>query len=51
VVHVLFHQDNASEPYTGVWEDRGTDGRVVEDIAKRFDGALRTGEYDDLFLP
>jgi hypothetical protein len=51
VVHVLFHQDNASEPYAGLWEDRGMDGRVVEDIAKRFDGALRTGEFDGLFLP
>jgi hypothetical protein len=33
----------------GVWVDRGTDSRLVETIAQRFDAALRTGRYDHLF--
>jgi hypothetical protein len=45
-VHVMSHEDNV-----GLWMDRGTDSRLVEDIAKRFDEALGTGRYDDLFAP
>lgn len=33
----------------GVWMDRGTDTRLVEDFAKRFDAVLATGELDGLF--
>jgi hypothetical protein len=31
------------------WLDRGTDRRLVETIAERFDGVLRAGRHDDLF--
>jgi hypothetical protein len=41
-VYVMLSYDQVS-----VWMDRGTDTRLVAEIAKRFDAALRTGEYDE----
>ena len=47
VVHTSFNEDEV-----GVWMDRGgIDTALVEEIARRFDAALRTGAYDALFLP
>ena len=46
VVHTSFHEDQV-----GVWMDRGTDSALVDEIARRFDAALRTGAHDALFLP
>jgi hypothetical protein len=45
-VHVF-----SSDTHVGVFMDRGTDSTLVEEIARRFDVALRTGDYDELFLP
>ena len=44
VVYVMF-----TDGKVGVWMDRGTDSRLVAEIAERFDAALRTGAYDGLF--
>jgi hypothetical protein len=43
-VNVMLYKDSV-----GIWKDRGTDSRLVEDIAKRFDRVLATGELDGLF--
>lgn len=40
---------DASGRHVGVWMDRGADSTLVATIAERFDAALRTGRYDDLF--
>ncbi len=44
LVHAYFYDGTLS-----VWMDRGTDARLVADIARRFDKTLRTGAYDALF--
>lgn len=45
-IHVLF-----ADRQVGVFLERGTDTRLVEEVAQRFDAALRTGRYDRFFLP
>lgn len=46
VVFVAWFEDQRE---VGLWMDRGTDSRLVADVAERFDAALRSGEYDALF--
>jgi hypothetical protein len=38
-----------SDDYVGIWMDRGVDSKLVEEIGKKFDEALKTGRYDGLF--
>jgi hypothetical protein len=45
-VNVLLHDDQV-----GVFMDRGKNPQVIRDIGARFDGVLKTGTYDKLFLP
>jgi hypothetical protein len=45
-VHVLF-----ADEHVGVFMARGSDTRLVAEIARRFDAALRGGAYDRYFLP
>jgi len=40
---------DASGRHVGIWMDRATDSTLVATIAERFDAALKTGRYDDLF--
>ena len=37
--------------YVAVWTERGKDSAVVAEVAKQFDVALASGEYDGLFEP
>lgn len=45
-VHVLLHEEQV-----GVFVNRGKNPQIIRDIGARFDGVLKTGEYDKLFLP
>ncbi|MEP6573285.1 MAG: hypothetical protein ABJD11_11345 [Gemmatimonadota bacterium] len=45
-VHVMYTDD-----HVGVWMERGTNTRLVAEIAARFDAALKTGKFDALFGP
>jgi hypothetical protein len=45
-IHVMLHEKSL-----GIWMDRGTDTRLVEEIAGKFDAVLATGELDGLFEP
>jgi hypothetical protein len=45
-VNVMLYEGSVA-----VWLDRGADIRLLEEIAKKFDEMLRTGEMDDLFEP
>lgn len=47
VVHVGYR---AEDRQVSVWLDRSADGRLIADIAARFDAALRSGRYDSLFV-
>jgi hypothetical protein len=44
-VNVMLYEGSVA-----VWLDRGSDIRLLEDIAKKFDEVLRTGELDSLFV-
>lgn len=45
-VNVLLHGDQV-----GVFMDRGKNPQIIRDIGARFDGVLKRGTYDKLFLP
>ncbi|MEO8200133.1 MAG: hypothetical protein ABI679_06410 [Gemmatimonadota bacterium] len=46
VVNVMITNDT----HAGIWMDRGSDSKLVEEIGKRFDEELKGGTYDHLFL-
>jgi hypothetical protein len=46
VVYVMF-----TDGKVAVWMSRDVDSRLVAEIAQRFDAALQSGVYDDLFSP
>ncbi|MFN8493075.1 MAG: hypothetical protein U0350_36060 [Caldilineaceae bacterium] len=49
-VHLDARHDGYSDSQVVLWLERGGDSRLVETIAERVDEALKTGQYDDLFL-
>lgn len=50
MVHLYAMHDGYSDSQVSLWMDRGGDSRLVETIANRVNEALKTGQYDDLFL-